>query len=221
MTTYIYIPVLTPEMASIAKKWNLTRIAQGKAAYPIIQVGDSGSSKALRREFGGGKLGGVASTDRLYVLSHGVALSSGGGAVMIGNDRGGELKYVGLSLQVVGGTPKNYLVDELSRAIEREGLTKSFVDLRLYCCCVGVSVQNPGGRPLQPYAQRLKASLVGRGYNNVIVTGYLGDVVAEYSEYFAPGAKEATASTLRGVGLGVKMTGDTYAQRAKDHSVRF
>ena len=221
MTTYIYIPILTAEMASIANKWNTDRSKVGHAPYPILSVGDTGVSKALRRKFGSGRLDGVAATDTIWLLSHGIATRTSGGALVIGNMRGGRYQQTMSGIpEPVGGENKLYQVGQLARAIEKEGLTKDFVDLRLYCCGAGLDATN-GGRAVQPFAQRLKASLTGRGYAAVIVTGFLGDLVAGYSEFYAPGTMSLYRTKPAGLGLGVKVTGETYAQNALNHQRQF
>lgn len=222
MTTYIYIPIMTPEMASIANQWNTERMAAKQSAYPILSVNDTGIAKSLRRKFGGGELSGVAATDTIWLLSHGISTPTSGGALAIGNKRGGQLQQGFIGGQTVeGGRYKLYRVDELARALEREGLTKDFVDLRLYCCGAGLDATDRGGNPVQPFAQRLKSSLAGRGYASVVVTGYLGDLVAGYSEFYAPGTLYANADAVAGVGLGIKVAGETYRQDASRHVRQF
>lgn len=221
MAKYIYIPIMTPEMASIANKWNLERVQAGKNAYQILSVDDQGIAKALRRKFGGGELNVVAADDTIWLLSHGISTPTSGGALAVGNERGGQLQQTFIGGQtVVGGHYKFYRVDQLARAIEREGLTKAFVDLRLFCCCAGAPAMH-NGNPVQPFAQRLKNSLVARGYAGIVVTGFLGDLVAGYSEFFAPGTTYADQNAVAGCGLGIKVANEVYVQDAKNHMVRF
>lgn len=217
MATYIFVPVMTPEMASIANTWNNDRTKVGKGAYPIIAGDDSGLSKALRRKFGTGKLSTVQAGDKLWVLSHGISATDGDGAVVIGNKRGGVLKsaFIG-GLTVEGGTYKLYHVDRLARAIDKEGLTKNFVDLRLYCCNAGLGATYKG-RQLQPFAERLKQALVGRGYNQVVVKGFRGSLIAGYSEFYAPNTIVVGQEAVTGIGLGIQVPGETYAQDAYLH----
>jgi hypothetical protein len=219
MAKYIYIPIMTPEMASIANKWNNERVAAGKAAYGILSVNDSGIAKSLRRTFGGGELSGVAAGDTVWVLSHG--LTAGGGAVVVGNKRGGQLQnnFAG-GPTVVGGQMKSYQADQLAAMLEKEGLVKTFVDLRLFACEAGLPATYQGN-PLLPFAQRLKNALVGRGYANVVVTGFLGDLVAGYSQYYAPGTIIVGAAAVAGTGLGIRVAGEAYRQRAKNHMLQF
>jgi hypothetical protein len=221
MAKYIFIPIMTPEMASIATKWNNERVAAGKGAYGILSVTDTGIAKSLRRTFGGGQLSGVAAGDTVWVLAHGISTPTSGGALAIGNKRGGQLQndFVG-GAKVVGGQWKIYRVDELAAVIEKEGLVKTFVDLRLFACEAGLPATH-NGNPLQPFAQRLKNALVGRGYANVVVTGFLGDLVAGYSQYYAPGTIIVSSAAVAGSGLGIKVAGQTYRQRAKNHMVQF
>ena len=221
MTTYIYIPIMTPEMATIANQWNQSRVTRNKQPYPIITVSDKGFRKSLRRRFGGGELADVDAGDKIYLLSHGLSTATSGGALAIGNKRGGQLQngFVG-GIQVVGGDMKMYRVDELARAIDKEGLTKNFRDLRVFCCNAGRDASHQGNA-VQPFAQRLKSALVVRGYHNIIVTGYLGDLVASYSEFFAPGTTFVSGDAVAGIGLGVKIDGEAYVQDAKSHTVQF
>jgi hypothetical protein len=220
MTTYIYIPIMTPEMATIAKTWNTGRVTHGEAPHPIIAVDDKGMSKSLRRTFGEGKLQNVLATDTVYLLSHGITARNGGAAI-IGNDRGGRLVQ-GLGLSVVDGTAKTYTETQLSRSIKKEGLTTSFVDLRLFCCGAGLPVGLAAGRVVRPYAERLKNVMLGEGFSKIVVTGFLGNLIAGYSEFYAPGTNFLNRDTpVAGIGLGIQVPGETYAQRAESHQRTF
>lgn len=221
MTNYIYIPIMTPEMAHVANKWNNSRIARNKAAYQIIATSDSGVAKSLRRKFGTGSLEAVTASDKLCLLSHGLSMPDSGGALSIGNRRGGTLKhgFVG-GTYTEGGTLKMYRVDQLARAIEKEGLTKSFVDLRLFCCNAGREATY-NGQMIDPFAQRLKNAMVGRGYNAISVTGFTANLVLDYKEFFPAGTTFASTSTTSGVGLGVKLDGEMYTQDARLHMATF
>ncbi len=162
-------------------------------------MNDTGISKALRRKFGGGTLSAVAATDTIWLLSHSISTSTSGGALVIGNKRGGQFRDGGFGPTVVGGVHKLYRVDQLPRAIEKEGLIKDFLDLRPYCCGAGLDATN-NGQAVRPFAQRLKPSLTGRGYTDVVVTGFLGNLVAGYSEFVAPGTLVLGADAVAGVG---------------------
>ncbi len=218
MPTFIYCPVMTGEMAHLAAAWNQGRIAKGKAPYTIIGAGDTGIGKGIRRIFGG-HLSDVGGGDKLYVLAHGRMLPGEHGALIIGVKRGAFV--LGGSLQgytVQGGHWKSYTPPVLARHFEKEGLTKGIVDLRLFCCGAELATQQ-NGVAVQPFAQRLKAAMVARGYNAVTVTGYLGDLSPQHQDYFAPGTMQAQNSL--GVGKGVTLPGDTYRSRARDHRVHF
>ena len=223
MASYIYIPIMTGEMAAMAADWNNGRLQLQKAAYPILGADSSGIGKALRRKFGGGYLSNVNAGDKVYVLAHGIKTPTSGGALAIGVKRGGQYVQDGTSLTgytVQGGAWKTYPAIQLARHLEKEGLPQDFVDLRLFCCSAGLGATH-NGNPVAPYAQRLKAALTARGYNSIIVTGYSGDLCCQYGAYFAPGTLVALGSAKQGTGKGVKLPGDTYVSRAKNARVQF
>ena len=221
MATFIYCPVMTAEMVHYANRWNNDRTAKGKPAYGVIGAADSGNIKALRHLLTGGKLSSVADDDKVYVLAHGIR-NAGDGAVVIGARRG-EYVQSGASLTgytVQGGTMKMYHPAEFAEHLEKEGLSKGFVDLRLFCCGSGLDAQSQIHGPLDPYAQRLRQAMVQRGYNSVVVTGYLGDLSHEHIHRFAPGTSFADPDQSQGKHKGVLIAG-TYKSRAKNHRVRF
>jgi hypothetical protein len=221
MASYIYIPIMTGEMAAMAVDWNNGRLQLGKAPYQILGADSSGIGKALRRQFGGGYLRNVTAADKVYILAHGIKNQQDSGALTIGVKRGAQYVPDGTSLtgySVQGGAWKFYPADELARHLEKEGLPKTFVDLRLFCCSAGLKTTDQGN-PVAPYAQRLKAALTARGYNAIVVTGYRGDLRCQYGAYFAPGTIVALRS--EGTRKGVKLPGDTYCSRAKNARVQF
>ncbi|MBW0000054.1 MAG: hypothetical protein JO015_13215 [Verrucomicrobia bacterium] len=223
MASYIYIPIMTGEMAAMATDWNNGRTRLGKAPYQILGADSSGIGKALRRQFGGGYLSNVTAADKVYILAHGVKAQLNDGALSIGVQRGAQYVPDGNSLtgySAQGGAWKYYSAIELARHLEKEGLPKTFVDLRLFCCSAGLTATFQGN-PVAPYAQRLKAALTARGYNAIVVTGYRGDLNCQYNHYCAPGTIVAMGSAIQGRGKGVKLPGDTYCSRAKNGRVQF
>ena len=220
MPTCIYIPISTPEMQHVAKTWNDGRVAQNKAAYHVIANNTSGNMKAVRRTVATGLLEKLTAADKLYVLSHGMGDKTSVGALVIGNDRGGTLYDPGVGgVQVIGGMSKQYTCAKFARHLEEEGLTKTFVDLRLFCCCTALPAKY-NGNVLAPYASRLKGALHNLQYLQITVTGYLGDV-APYGNYYKPGSKERDPTTKLGMGPTVSVAGEYTPMNFKDHAVKF
>jgi len=220
MPTYIYCPVLTGEMAAIANSWNDGRVAQGKAPYLVLGAADAGAGKGLRRVFVGGALSSVAAGDKLYILAHGIQ-TSGDGALVIGVTRGDYVEGRSMTGFVVeGGESKQYGPKHLATHLETEGLTKAFVDLRLFCCGSGLAATH-NNTTLAPYAARLKVQLTALGYTSVMVTGYLGNLMADRQVRFRPGAHKADGSTEIGKAKGVQLPGNKYPTIASQHRVQF
>lgn len=220
MAGIIYIPVMDAEMRNIVTQWNKGRTDNQKTAYPVIAGTDHGLQKAARHKMGLGLLRRVGAGDKLYVLQHGVMYQGSNQAVMIGATRGGTVKTGLQGPYVVGGTDKRYTPDALAEHLEKEGLTKAIADLRIFACGSGVSEQQNGAQ-MPSYAQALKGALTQRGYAQVIVTGYLGNLIAKHDGRLPPGTKFADPDDFIGTGKGVILPGDTYATLASDHRVRF
>jgi hypothetical protein len=222
MASYIYIPIMSPEMAALAADWNNGRLQRQKAPYPILGAESSGVGKDLRRKFGGEFLSNVNAGDKVYILAHGIKTRTSGGALWIGVKRGAQYVQSGRSLTgytVEGGAWKRYPADQLASHLDKEGLRHDFVDLRLFCCSAGLEAND--GDSVAPYAERLKAALTARGYNSIIVTGYTGDLCCQYGAYFIPHTISADSSTKQGTGKGVRLPGDSYVSRAKNARVQF
>lgn len=220
MTEFIYIPVNNAEMQHIVNVWNAGRVKNNKAPYRVIAGNDSGKRKAFRHKFGGGLLRGIGAADKLYVLQHGFIPQGSNHAVLVGADRGGVVQLTLQGPSVVGGQSKTYTPTALAEHLEKEELSKSVVDLRLFCCGSGVqSMQNNQAVP--SYAEQLKAAMTARGYNGIFVTGYLGNLSAEHSTRLAPGATEYEPNLVVGQGKGVYLPGDKYATLASNHRVQF
>jgi hypothetical protein len=71
---------------------------------------------------------------------------------------------------------KKYSPAELAVLLEAEGLTKNFMDLRIYACGSGVEINSTAS-----FAQHLSREMRARGYRSIRVTGYLGLVKSSYS----------------------------------------
>ncbi|EOZ1829428.1 hypothetical protein [Escherichia coli] len=59
---------------------------------------------------------------------------------------------------------------ELAHLLLKRRLPKSFIDIRVLSCHSGIHSKTPA------FAQRLKEAMLGYGYSNLIVTGYLGEI---------------------------------------------
>jgi hypothetical protein len=95
--------------------------------------------------------------DKLYIMLHGPSQADG---------------FLGASRK---NGMKRYTPEQLARVLQREGLAKNITDIRLYACGSAIVGQEPA------MAERLKQALVQRGYQNIAVYGYLGDVGASYA----------------------------------------
>jgi len=178
MAGYIYLPVNTEEMRNFAKDWQEGQRDRGKVAYKILKNFESGWRKGFVRDIGRGVLRGLTAQDKLYVLIHG----SEHGSSRVGAARGAT-KSAGPIETWEGGTLKTYTPDQLAAVVEKEGLLKSFVDLRLFVC----------GSALIPlaqtksFAERFALSMGALGYNHLQVTGYLGSVKSSYTYRYSKG----------------------------------
>ena len=147
MTTWIYLPVPTQEMRDFASGLQLG------GQFTLSNHFVSGKGKAISRFFGG-CLDGVSPWDTLLLICHGAT----GGSRFTGAQRADGLK--------------KYSPEELAAVIRKEGLTKSFIDLKLLVCGGGLRTVKGD----DPFAQRTCEALKGDGYSQIRVTGYLGDV---------------------------------------------
>ncbi len=152
MTTWIYLPVPSQEMRGFANDMKLGD------RYTLSNYFASGKGKAITRFFGG-CLGGVAPWDELLLICHGAAL----GSRLTGADRD-------------DGSEKTYTPAALAAVIEKEGLSKAFVDLKLLIC--GSAVRPATGVD-DPFAMRVCSAMKASGYSNLRVTGYLGNVTTD------------------------------------------
>lgn len=156
MTT-IYVPVADQGVLNIATTWNSEAIRAGKPGYSIITNTSTGFVKAGKRLFGKGALRFVPSNERLFVMIHGDDTLDANSFEVQGTRDNGEDKI--------------YIPKTLARHLEKEGLSKAIQDIRLAVC--------NGGRPDDvgdSFASIFKAWMVYRGYQNVTVYGYIGNV---------------------------------------------
>lgn len=151
MTTWIFLPVPTQEMKNFASKLNLG------PSRTLHNQFVSGAGKGITR-FLGGCLNGVEPWDELLLICHGAT----GGAPFTGAQRSAH-------------DLKKYDPAGLAKVIQAEGLTKSFVNLKLLICGGGLHRKGTGGA----FAELTFQALRQAGYANVQVTGYLGDVATD------------------------------------------
>jgi len=172
MAGYIYLPIATEEMQHFARDWQEGQREKGKQPYEVLKNFESGWRKGFVRGIGRGVLRGVTAQDKLYVLCHG----AGQGSSFIGASRGAK-RSDGPIETWEGGTLKRYSPNELAAVVEKEGLLKSFVDLRLFVCGSGLVPPNQ----TQSFAERFALAMGGLGYNHLLVKGYLGSVKPSYT----------------------------------------
>lgn len=166
--SYIYLPVDTQELRTFAAEWNQGRIAKGKAAYHVIRCRHTGFAKAFRR-INHGALRNVPAGRKLYILAHGQIRVNTRGAVSVGATRDG------------GGGRKSYSPDQLAAHLEAEGLTKQIRDVRLFNCQAGVERENGPA-----FGELFFDAMQARGYAQVEVSAYLGNLVSAYGQRGMP-----------------------------------
>jgi hypothetical protein len=154
----IYLPVAASDVMGIASDWNTEAMQAGKPGFTIITNTATGFVKAGRRMIGRGRLALVPSTEKLYVMIHGD-----------GNDQANTYAVAG---QRADGDWKSYDPQHLARHLEKEGLSKAHRDLRL-AACNGGRVDAVG----YSFASVLKAWLSHRGYQNLTVYAYNGEIL--------------------------------------------
>lgn len=150
MTTYIFLPIPTQEMKDFATKLRLP------PKQVLHNTFTSGIGKGFTRAFGG-CLRALSPADTLNLICHGAT----GGSTKTGADRGGVLK--------------TYTPERLAEVIEKEGLPKTFINLKLLICG-GALDRNPSAKGKPAFAKGCFDALKARGYGNIQVTGYCGDV---------------------------------------------
>ena len=157
MTTYIFLPIPTQEMKDFANKLGLP------AQQLLHNFFVSGKGKGLTRAVGGGCLRALSPADTVNLICHGAT----GGSTLTGADRAGVLKA--------------YTPAELAEVLEKEGLPKTFVNLKLLICG-GALDTNPSAKGKPAFAKGCFDALKARGYGNIQVTGYCGDVSTDGGE---------------------------------------
>jgi hypothetical protein len=143
----------------IATTWSLEREKTGKERCSIITNTSTGFVKAGKRLFGKGALKFVPSNEKLYVMIHGDDTLAPNSFEVSGTRDNGE--------------EKAYDPSHLARHLEKEELTKAITDIHLAIC--------NGGRPDDvgdSFASIFKAWMIHRGYQNLTVYGYTGNVRA-------------------------------------------
>lgn len=164
MPGYIFLPVPTQEMLEEAEKFQKSQQTNNKKPYTILHNYESGWRKGFMRSVGLGVLRNVAAEDKLYLVCHGAGM----GSRFTGADRGA----IKDGREWKGGTMKKYSPSQMAAVIKEEGLTTSFVQLRVYICGSGLV---PRGKK-NSFAQNLAIELGNLGYQHVRVIGYLGAV---------------------------------------------
>jgi|GEM_PF-1798019 len=207
MAGYIYLPVATQEMIDFAKDWQNGQTARGWVPYPILKNYESGWRKGFVRGIGRGVLRGLSAQDKLFILCHGASR----GSSKIGAERGAKQVYKKGVPEWEGGVMKAYDPDELAVVTEKEGLLKSFVDLRMFACG---SALIPATQA-KSFAERYALAMGALGYNHLRVTGYLGAVRSSYATRQV-GMTGYTQNTHKGVELQ-----DGGIERAANHILVF
>ncbi|MGR6838868.1 hypothetical protein ACU5DF_07020 [Aliivibrio wodanis] len=197
MTSYIYIPVATPEMCAFAEDWQQGQIAKGKQPYQILSNCESGILKGIKRKAKLGVLRDVSVSDKVYILAHGHGL----GSSAIGARRGAK-KELKLGIENwQGGDLKKYTPLDLAEVLKDEGLRTGFQDLRVFAC--GSANVPPKEGCTSSFAQGLAEALRECGYNSIKVTGYQGMVKTSYAHRtIAPMSSQFSADKHKGVVIG-------------------
>jgi hypothetical protein len=196
MAGYIYLPVNTEEMRNFAKDWREGQREKGKRPYEVLKNFESGFGKGLVRGIGLGVLRGLSAQDKLYVVCHGLPTGSRATAAA----RGAAKIRNGPIIRWEGGTYKVYKPDELAAVMEKEGLLKSFVDVRLFVCGSAVVPQGEA----KSFAEKVFDAMKAIGYNHIAVTGYLGSVGGQYGRRPIGNGGERTVAKYKAVDIGQK-----------------
>lgn len=208
---YIYLPLGTPEFMEFANDWNQGRRDKNKPEHVVISNSSSGFLKVTRRVLGFGMLKVVGTLDKLYVLTHGGGMK---GSARIGGKRKRQLDTT-ITYKTVwkGGTPKSWDAAEFAAHLEAEGLNKGHRDLRIFACGSGIeqTVDN------ESYTQRLAKALFARGYHQIVVTGYLGNLRYSYSHRQTESTKSGYTKTKH---KGVELE-NHHTEPAHDHRVSY
>jgi hypothetical protein len=205
MAGYIYLPVATQEMVGFAKDWQAGQKARGFVPYEILKNYEAGWRKGFVRGVGRGVLRNLSAQDKLFVLCHGKARGSN----QIGVARGAKLEIKAGVGEWEGGRMKAYDPTQLALVTQKEGLLKSFVDLRLFICGSAVTPAGQG----QSFAQRYAVAMGILEYAHLRVTGYLGSVRSDYAQ------RNLGTGLTPETHKGVEINGSV--QRAANHTLVF
>jgi hypothetical protein len=196
MAGYIYLPVNTEEMRDFARDWREGQREKGKRPYEVLKNFEEGFGKGLLRGIGLGVLRGLSAQDKLYVVCHGLAEGSN----VVAAARGAKKVWNGGLSSWKGGTFKIYRPAELAAVMEKEGLLKSFVDLRLFVCGSAVV---PDGQA-KSFAEKVFDAMKAIGYNHIAVTGYLGTVGSQYGRRPTGKGDQRTVEKYKALDIGQK-----------------
>lgn len=198
MTNFIFLPVPIAGIQQQAETWREGVETKGKPPPQILMNHfQAGWLKGTSRFIGLKCLRSVRPNDKLYVMTHGLMpnpdtyIPTHVGDTRSGNDQ------------------KRYTPSELAKVLEKEGLTKSIIEVSVFACGSGLP------SPLGPWARRLRDEMRNLGYSRVAVTGYLGDVRYSYAYRQTPDGGY-TDEQHKGIELG-----DGLIYQASSHKVRF
>lgn len=182
MKNYIWLPVYTDEMMSMATVWNNGLKRKGKDEFQLLFTPvEQGIRKGIYRKLKGGCLKAVLPNDKVYILLHGSGVACGR---KIGARRSRDKLM------------KSYTPAELTNLMIKENLTRKIIEINLFCCGSGL-----GGN--ESFAARLKKTMLTKGFHSVVVTGYLGDVVPSFVQRYTSASGDSyTQDTHKGVTVG-------------------
>ena len=162
VTSYIFIPIPSDSMRSSALDWTSGQEARQKEPCVILAHSHArGLFKGFERAVNP-ILKRVFPTDKLYIIGHGVYTEDN------------EVSHF-ISSEVRDAGQKMYTPEKLAEVVEAEGLSKQIRDVRVFSCGSG----SVGPRGI--FADLFKRALTGRGYGNVVVSGYDGLVRPSYA----------------------------------------
>lgn len=168
MANYIYLPVNSDEMCSLARKAAVhldvpvTNILANKVTAGVGKAMYRWVNKCLRA---------VRAGDTLYVMLHGAGRAdsrSVGANRTVGKNKQVEVYDSGLPIYQ-GGEMKAYSPEQLAATMKKEGLSTTVTRICLLTCGSGFEGSLPA------WAQRFKEAM-STHCKNLTVTGYLGDV---------------------------------------------
>ena len=190
MADYIYIPFPHRVFDQLVVDWNKGRSSKGKVAHIVKKP--RGSIKSKFPSSMAGSLIAPNAHNKLYVMAHGATAGS---------------------RRIGGEDDSTFTAAELAADLEGEGLTKNFVDLRCWVCGSGLGPivpdpQSQSSFQIEPFAQTLADELYDRGYTNIQVTGYFGEVYSAYydsNRTFGDGLDAGDSDVVQGSHRSVKL----------------